>query len=371
MSSNIADLRAKQHLAVSEAGGTKTLAHFFQANKTALASLLPKHVTPERMMRLALNAVRTTPGLMDCSVESIYGGVVLCAQLGVEPNTPLGHAYLIPFKNRQKGTTEAQFILGYKGMLMLARQSGEISSIDAQVVYSNDHFEYEKGLSEKLVFKKADGDRGEFRGCYIVVRYKDGGHWFDWLSAHDILARREKSQGYRYAKSKGRTDNPWMTDFDAMARKTVVRASMPWLPISTEKLAVGVAYDSAADNAQSQHLEAVLGHGGGYFIVPPAVTHEQEEDDGEPGGEEQPQQPREHQSATPPEELPPEAFPVRRNGKWIDANGEVYDEEAHAWSRKGGRPVCNQDGSFRARRGSAQAGDGEGGDDEIPGFDLE
>ncbi len=390
---NIADLRGKAHLPVSQAGGTKTLGQYFQAHRNVFASLLPKHVTPERMMRLAINAVRNNPGLAECSIESVYGGVILCAQLGVEPNTPLGHAYLIPFNNNKRDADgrwykqkEAQFILGYKGMLLLARQSGEIAGIDVQMVCTNDSFDYEMGLDPKLTFRKAEGPRGDFRCAYIAIRYKDGSSWFDVYSSEDILARRDRSQGYQNAVRRKKNDNPWMTDEPAMIKKTCVRMAMPWLPLSTEQLAMAVAVDNVSEQEQSQALDAVLS-GDGEFSVPTAALPAATGSEGAPAGQqvhegetvsnppETPEEPvdepylpstvwnrRVKNTETPRfEQLEADQFPVKLGDRWGDANDHWYDENQHAWSREdGGRPSTNMDGTFRARRGAHKPQDTEG-----------
>ena len=97
--------------------GMGNVKSFMESQRANLAAVLPKHVDADRMLKLALGALRTTPKLLNCNVESLMGAVVTCATLGLEPNTPLGHAYLIPFENRQKGTTDVQIVFGYKGAI--------------------------------------------------------------------------------------------------------------------------------------------------------------------------------------------------------------------------------------------------------------
>ena len=76
------------------------------AAKTQLHQVAAAHMKPERMMRLMANAIRTTPKLGECDPMSLLGGLMTCAGLGLEPNTIMGHAYLIPFKNNRKNITE-------------------------------------------------------------------------------------------------------------------------------------------------------------------------------------------------------------------------------------------------------------------------
>src|SRR5690606_38392271 len=182
---SLAELRATSKMLAKDdcVGKVK---NFFEAQKGALAAVLPKHVGADRMLKIALGALRTTPKLMNCSVESLMGAVVHCSQLGLEPNTPLGHAYLIPFENRKKGVTEVQIVLGYKGLIDLARRSGQIVSIAAHEVCANDEFEYSYGLDETLVHKPAMGARGPVVAFYAVAKLQGGGHAFEVMSAEQI-----------------------------------------------------------------------------------------------------------------------------------------------------------------------------------------
>ncbi|RIQ47810.1 recombinase RecT, partial [Bordetella avium] len=129
---SLADLKKTSKMVASQAGIGQVKA-FFDSQKSTLAAVLPRHVSADRMLKIALGALRTTPKLMGCTVESLMGAVVQCSQLGLEPNTPLGHAYLIPFEKRRKqgndwvtDKIEVQIVLGYKGLIDLARRSGQI-----------------------------------------------------------------------------------------------------------------------------------------------------------------------------------------------------------------------------------------------------
>lgn len=196
-----------------------------QQQREQIARALPATVRPERFVRAVLTEMRRTPALNGCTPESFLGGVMQGAQLGLEFG-PLGHAYLIPFRNNRRGVTEAQFLIGYKGMLSLARRSGDIISIVARPFHQNDQFEFEYGTAEKLTHRPAMGGRGEVVGYYGVAILQGGGQVIEVMSRDDIEKRR--------ARSKARDDGPWATDYDAMAAKTVVRKMFPWLPVSTE-----------------------------------------------------------------------------------------------------------------------------------------
>lgn len=217
----------------------KTLANLFEEMKPAIAQAIPKHLTPERLLRIATTSIRTNPKLKICSPESLLGAVMQCAQLGLEP-TILGHAYLIPYKNKKKDehgkelgwVDECQFQIGYKGLIELARRTGQVSSLMAQAVHENDTFEYEYGINEKLRHVPADGDRGQVVKYYAYAKFKDGGYSFLVMSRQDIYIHRDK-----FSKSKDRQGNhygPWVDHFDEMAKKTVLKALMKYMPISIE-----------------------------------------------------------------------------------------------------------------------------------------
>ena len=152
----------------------KTIEDYLKQMAPAMKEALPKHMDVERLMRLAMTTIRTTPELRQADAGSLLGAVMQAAQLGLEPGL-LGQCCLLPFKNNKKGITEVQFIIGYKGMIDLARRSGHIESIYAHAVYEKDEFEYELGLNPKLKHVPSmDADRGEYIGSYAVAHFKDG-----------------------------------------------------------------------------------------------------------------------------------------------------------------------------------------------------
>lgn len=214
----------------------QTIEDYMKKMAPAMAQALPKHMDIDRLTRLAMTTIRTTPALKDADVGSLLGAVMQAAQLGLEPGL-MGHCYLLPFNNKNKGIKEVQFIIGYKGMIDLARRSGHIKSIYAHAVYSNDEFDYELGLESKLVHKPTmNADKGEFVGAYAVAHFKDGGYQFEFMSKADIEKRKGRS---KVANSKF---SPWTSDYEEMAKKTVVRHMWKYLPISVE-VQQQVAYD--------------------------------------------------------------------------------------------------------------------------------
>ncbi len=205
----------------------KSIQQLITKMKPQIEKALPSVLTGERFTRMVLTAMSTTPELKECTPASFLGAMMQAAQLGVEPNTPLGQAYLIPYKN--KGRLECQFQLGYKGLIDLAYRSGEITSISAHAVHENDQFDYSYGLEETLIHKPALANRGEVTSYYAVYHTKNGGHGFLVMSADDIRQYMTK-----YSKAAGSSFSPWKTNFDSMAKKTVIKQLLKYAPIKTE-----------------------------------------------------------------------------------------------------------------------------------------
>ena len=210
----------------------QTLATLLEKSKGQIARAVPKHVDADRLARVALTLTRTTPTLLECSPQSILAGVMMSAQLGLELGM-IGHAYLVPFNNKKTGRKEAQFIIGYRGMIDLARRSGNIKSIKAEVVYENDHFVLEYGLDDKIEHVPwhcrndvRQSTSGDFRGAYAVAQFIEGGHALLYMPKAEIDEHRARSKASKYG--------PWVTDYNEMAKKTDVRGIFKWLPISIE-----------------------------------------------------------------------------------------------------------------------------------------
>jgi len=192
---------------------------------------LPKHMDADRLARIAMTTIRITPKLLECNAQSLLASVMQAAQLGLEPGL-LGHCYILPYKTKDRGM-EAQFIIGYRGMIDLARRSGNIESIQAHEVYENDYFVLEYGLQDTLRHipwhlreDKQFNEPGGFRGCYMVAKFIGGGHHIHYMPKAEIDAHRKRS--------KASDNGPWVTDYIEMAKKTVVRSAWKWLPISVE-----------------------------------------------------------------------------------------------------------------------------------------
>ncbi len=188
---------------------------------------LPTVLTPERFTRIALSALNNTPALQKCTPMSFLAALMNAAQLGLEPNTPLGQAYLIPYKN--KGVMECQFQIGYKGLIDLAYRNGQMQTIQAQCVYKNDYFEYEFGLEPKLIHRPASTDRGELVYFYGVFRTVNGGFGFHVMSKSDM-----DLYAKNYSKAFDSSFSPWKTNYEEMAKKTVIKQALKYAPIKTD-----------------------------------------------------------------------------------------------------------------------------------------
>lgn len=228
------------------AGGQVTIADLINRQRSEIARALPKHMDADRLARIAITTIKTVPTLMQCSSSSLLGALMLSAQTGMEPG-PLGHAYLVPRKSRDRGW-EVTWILGYKGIIELARRSGQIRSIEAREVCERDHFDYEFGLDEKLVHRPyMDGDRGPIVAFWGLAKFKDGGHYFLVMSKADVDKAKQRSDAGRNDKG------PWATDYAAMGRKTVIRRMAPFLPLSPEQAQV-IAHDETVNTRVGPNL---------------------------------------------------------------------------------------------------------------------
>lgn len=227
----------------------KTMQAYIKAMEPAIKKALPSVITPERFTRMVLSALSSTPKLAECSPQSFLAAMMTAAQLGVEPNTALGQAYLLPYRNH--GQMECQFQLGYKGLIDLAYRSGEVSVIQAHTVYENDVFEYELGMDPKLRHVPAKADRGEAVAYYAMFKTKDGGYGFEVMSVDDV-----QRHAQRYSKSYGSGTSPWRSNFDEMAKKTVLKRALKYAPLKSDFVR-GVAQDETIKAELSDEMYAV------------------------------------------------------------------------------------------------------------------
>ena len=214
--------------------------------KDQIALALPKHMNPERMSRIALTIIRKNPKLLECNPVSLFGAIIQASQLGLEVGI---HAHLVPFYNNKSKQSEVQMIPDYRGIMHLARNSGEITSLTAQVVYDNDEFDYMFGTDSYLHHKPVNSDRGNIVGAYAVAKFKSGDSQFDFMTTSEINKIRDRS--------KSKDNGPWVTDYVPMAMKTVMKRLCKYLPVSVE-LQRAVTLDEANDRGESQGNMAIL-----------------------------------------------------------------------------------------------------------------
>lgn len=207
---------------------------FFEERKGQISAALPNvGITTDRMVRLVFSAMNQNPNLLQCSQQSLFNAMIQCSSLGLEPNTRLGQAYLVPFGK------EVQLIIGYPGYISLARRAGDLSSLNAHVVREGDVFEYYLGTEEKIKhvpnYDNFETRKNKIQFAYAVARFKDGSISFEVMSIHEVEDIRKRS--------KTPTKGPWVTDYEMMCRKTVIRRLMHYIPLSTTRLAEAAAID--------------------------------------------------------------------------------------------------------------------------------
>lgn len=285
---NISDLQQRKEKA-------KDFPTMLQLYKSQVAAALPKHINPDRMCRIALTCYRMTPLLAKCTPESVFAAIVQAAQLGLEPGLN-GQAYLVPYWNNKKSAYECQLIPGYRGLITLARNTGQIESVTVQIVYSNDTADLALGTNEHITHKPAlTGDRGDPLWLYCICNFKDGGRAIELMTWSQIMKIRERTKS---RDKQGNITGPWVTDIEEMARKTLVRRASKYWPMSVE-LATANALDDAAARGAAQNIDIKDAIAGEYVPV-------SDDDDAQQGSQQA-------QAALPEaaggEPLPPQAMP--------------------------------------------------------------
>jgi recombination protein RecT len=221
-----------------------------------LAAAAAKAMDPDRLIRVALVAMAKQPVLLTCSQESIALALMESGSLGLAPTGVLGEAYLVPYWNKNKSMNEAQLQIGYRGLVKLARRSGTVFNVVADVVREGDFFEWEKGLTPRLVHRPAQsGSRGPLTYAYATAWVKEGPPPFDVMDAEEIEAIRQRSK----AKDSG----PWVTDYFEMAKKTVIRRLCKSLDLSADA-ELAIAHDDDVEygrgSGQVRLAHSMLGH---------------------------------------------------------------------------------------------------------------
>lgn len=212
-----------------------TLSNELDRRQAMLEQSAASLIDPVKMKGVVLSTFTRTPSLWECDPVSIARAVVEAAQAGLEPTGSLGGAFLVPFFNSKTGRKEAQLIIGYTGLVKLARRSGEIVKVEARVVRQADEFDYGYGLDPYLhhlpALGVAEDAANPMTHAYAVVHFRSGDKQFDVMSAAEILAIKARS------KSKDKNGNltgPWVTDEAEMWKKTVLRRASKLMPLTIE-----------------------------------------------------------------------------------------------------------------------------------------
>jgi recombination protein RecT len=274
--------------------------------ESQFALAMPKGMEAAQLVRDALTALKQTPKLAEATPQSVLGALMTCAQLGLRPGV-LGHAWVLPYWDSKSRSFVAQLIVGYKGYVELAYRSGHIASIIGRTVYEGDTFDVEYGLDDKLVHKPAmKGERTTPIAHYAMVKLANGGRSF-WVMTEDEMQAWKKR--YAPTNKSGNIVGPWVSDYEAMARKTCLLRLAAWLPKSTE-----MAYAIEVDNGVRTNVDPSASL--------TEVTHRYEQvtdpDEAGAGG------------TVPGEVVDRSLCPECTQGKHPNCSGQAWDSEADA-----------------------------------------
>ncbi len=196
-----------------------------QSTLEQLKLALPSHMKPDHFRRIFVTEIHRNPELLKCDPASFMSVMIQLAALGLEPGVHLGQCYLIPFRNTKKGITEVQLIIGYRGLIALARRSGMVKRLSANVVYDGDEFDFALGSSEHLRHvPSGETSFAKITHVYAICEFNDGSIQME------VMPRREIDR----IKDRGRANPVWNSDYSEMARKTAVRRLAKYLPLSPE-----------------------------------------------------------------------------------------------------------------------------------------
>ena len=278
-----------------------TLEQQIRSMESQFALAMPKGMEAAQLVRDALTCLRQTPKLAEATPQSVLGSLMTCAQLGLRPGV-LGHAWVLPYWDSKSRSFVAQLIVGYKGYVELAYRSGHIASIIGRTVYEGDTFDVEYGLDDKLVHKPAmTGERSKPIANYAKVNISNGGRSFWVITEIEIQARKRR---YAQTNKTGSVVGPWVSDYEAMARKTCLLRLAAWLPKSTE-----MAYAIEVDNGVRTNVDPSASL--------TEVTHHYEQAD-QPGGE----------GGAVPGEVVFAVCPECQQGKHGNCEGQAWDNAA-------------------------------------------
>lgn len=209
--------------------------------KDMMLPLLPKTLSFDKFEAMVIAAVGSNPKLLECDRASLLKACIQASELGLSLNPTLGEGDILQVWDNRSKSYHAQFRPRYMGLMKLARQSGQIAKIEAEIVRENDDFLIQKGDDPRLTHGIKLGKRGEKIGAYCVWTLKDGTKQFEVMDREQILAIRDRSS----SKTKdGKIVGPWATDEEEMWRKTVVRRASKYMPRATDAFDNAITLDN-------------------------------------------------------------------------------------------------------------------------------
>ncbi len=259
-----------------------------EAANFQIASVAASMIDPGRLVRTVNIAFRQTPLLAECEPFSFLGAMMTSASLGLYPNTPLGEAYLVPFRNSKlskaakQDVYEITLIIGYKGYVKLARRSGGLISIHADIAteseWKDGNFDFRYGSGQFLHHRAIDPD-GDPLFAYAHAQLKDGEAFIVWPYAKVLGHRDRFSQAYQQAKKFAKDPKkrwlfektPWVMHERPMAAKTMIRQLASRLDLTVE----GEAAMTIDENTKLNFARFALDSG----LTPGALPEPVDDDD--------------------------------------------------------------------------------------------
>lgn len=228
----------------------QTIKDLVRSNWGAITGSLPETVNPKRFAQLVFNSVRKTPALAQATATSLIGSLLAASVMGLEVDTPLGEANLLPFRRTNKRTNEswveAQLIIGYQGVLKLYRQHPMAGHAASGWVGEHDTFEYAYGLTPHLRHVPAFGERGKPVAYWASYTLKDGTSDFVVLTPREVAELRGKGLD---EKRDVADPQHWME------RKTALKQVLKMAPRSTQLAAALIADEQ--DVATISHVSGM------------------------------------------------------------------------------------------------------------------
>lgn len=209
------------------------LRDYLERGKAQMLDVLPKYLTPERLVKVALLAASKNLKLLDCDPRSVLQCVMLGAELGLEAGGPLGHLWLVPYGN------VCTPIIGYQGFVELAHRSGKVASVEAYAIHENDEYDMKFGRELELWHRpNLKEPAKDLVAVYSIIRTVAGGIQATVMSKFEVDKIRDRS--------KAKNNGPWVTDYEEMAKKTVLRRGLKLSPKSVQ-MGRAIGIDEAAE----------------------------------------------------------------------------------------------------------------------------